>query len=67
MLYIHLVLCGSLKAAKHSLGIVMKTVLITGATDGIGFETAKMFLQRGLEVIIHGRSKVKLASVKSHY
>lgn len=64
MLYIHLVLCGSLNAAKHSLGIVMKTVLITGATDGIGFETAKMFLQRGLEVIIHGRSKVKLASVK---
>lgn len=32
----------------------MKTVLITGATDGIGLETVKMLSKEGHNVILHG-------------
>jgi len=37
----------------------MKTVLVTGSTDGIGRETARQLLGRGLRVIVHGRSQSK--------
>jgi|LSQX01.2.fsa_nt_gb NAD(P)-dependent dehydrogenase (short-subunit alcohol dehydrogenase family) len=37
-----------------------KTVLITGATDGIGKELAKMFAQTGCHLILHGRNPDKL-------
>ena len=37
-----------------------KTVLITGATDGIGLETARMLVAEGHHVLLHGRSKEKL-------
>ncbi|MCX7567675.1 SDR family NAD(P)-dependent oxidoreductase [Sulfitobacter sp. F26169L] len=37
-----------------------KTILITGATDGIGFETAKMLVRDGHTVLVHGRSRNKL-------
>jgi NAD(P)-dependent dehydrogenase (short-subunit alcohol dehydrogenase family) len=37
----------------------MKTVLITGATDGIGRETARGMLARGWHVLVHGRSRSK--------
>jgi NAD(P)-dependent dehydrogenase (short-subunit alcohol dehydrogenase family) len=33
-----------------------KTVLVTGATDGIGKETARQLAQLGATVIVHGRS-----------
>ena len=36
---------------------MQKTILITGATDGIGFETAKALVALGHKVIIHGRSQ----------
>ena len=39
----------------------MKTVLVTGATDGIGLETARQLLAAGMHVLVHGRSKVKAA------
>jgi NAD(P)-dependent dehydrogenase (short-subunit alcohol dehydrogenase family) len=37
-----------------------KTILITGATDGIGLLTAKMLTQQGHTVVLHGRSANKL-------
>ena len=38
---------------------MQKTILITGSTDGIGFETAKTLLSLGHNVLIHGRNKEK--------
>jgi NAD(P)-dependent dehydrogenase (short-subunit alcohol dehydrogenase family) len=35
------------------------TVLITGATDGIGRETARAMLSRGYAVLLHGRTEAK--------
>lgn len=37
-----------------------KTVLITGATGGIGFATAQDLAGRGYEVILHGRTSAKV-------
>ncbi|RAK04149.1 short subunit dehydrogenase [Halanaerobium saccharolyticum] len=31
----------------------MKTILVTGATDGIGRETAKELAEKGHRIIIH--------------
>ena len=41
-----------------------KTILITGSTDGIGLETARMLLSLGHTVLLHGRSSTKLEAVK---
>lgn len=37
-----------------------KTILITGSTDGIGLETAKMLIDKGHRVLLHGRNQDKL-------
>lgn len=37
-----------------------KTILLTGATDGIGLETAKMLAGQGHDLLLHGRSADKL-------
>ena len=39
-----------------------KTILLTGATDGIGFESAKQLVALGHTVLVHGRSEAKLAN-----
>ncbi|WP_144213050.1 SDR family NAD(P)-dependent oxidoreductase [Shewanella donghaensis] len=48
-----------------SSSISSKKILITGATDGIGYETAKVLVLEGHHVLIHGRNPDKLAQVKS--
>ena len=40
-----------------------KKILITGATDGIGLETARILVADGHHVLLHGRSKYKLEAV----
>ncbi|CAA0121578.1 2-(R)-hydroxypropyl-CoM dehydrogenase [BD1-7 clade bacterium] len=40
-----------------------KTILITGASDGIGLETAKALLADGHHLLLHGRTAEKLQSV----
>lgn len=37
-----------------------KTILITGSTDGIGLETAKILALKGHNILLHGRSSEKL-------
>ena len=37
-----------------------KTILITGSTDGIGLETAKLLTSMGHQVLLHGRNPSKL-------
>ncbi len=41
----------------------MKTGLVTGATDGIGRETARQLLEKGMGVFVHGRTLDKARSV----
>ena len=41
----------------------MTTVLVTGATDGIGRETAHELARRGARVIVHGRNREKAEAV----
>lgn len=40
-----------------------KTILITGATDGIGLATAKLLAEQGHDLLIHGRNSSKLDDV----
>ncbi|MDF1756386.1 MAG: SDR family NAD(P)-dependent oxidoreductase [Verrucomicrobiales bacterium] len=40
-----------------------KTILLTGATDGIGLQTARMLVSRGHQVLLHGRNPEKLNAV----
>lgn len=41
-----------------------KKILITGATDGIGFETAKKLVKQGHRLLLHGRNSKKLQKVE---
>lgn len=41
-----------------------KTILLTGATDGIGFETAKLLVAQGHTLLIHGRNPEKLLATE---
>ena len=44
---------------------MLKTIFLTGATDGIGLVTAKTLAADGHHLLIHGRNSEKLASVRS--
>ncbi len=44
--------------------IFLKTVLITGATGGIGSELCKVFAQKQYNLLLVGRNEAKLASLK---
>lgn len=41
----------------------MKTILITGATDGLGLATAHALAETGHHLIVHGRDEKKLANM----
>ena len=41
-----------------------KTILITGSTDGIGFETAKLLATEGHRLLLHGRNPEKLKTAE---
>jgi len=43
---------------------MQKTILITGSTDGIGLEAAKMLVSKGHHVLLHGRNPSKLEKTK---
>ena len=42
-----------------------KVAIITGATSGMGLETAKLFLGEGAKVVLTGRSQEKLDAIKN--
>ncbi|MAH06429.1 MAG: oxidoreductase [Alphaproteobacteria bacterium] len=44
---------------------MQKLILITGSTDGIGLEAAKMLAKSGHAILLHGRSSEKLENAKS--
>ncbi|MHC4104309.1 MAG: SDR family NAD(P)-dependent oxidoreductase [Planctomycetota bacterium] len=43
---------------------MQKTILVTGSTDGIGLETARMLVSLGHNVLLHGRNPEKLEEVE---
>ena len=43
----------------------MKTILITGSTDGIGKLTALKMAEAGHQVFLHGRNKTKLEAARA--
>lgn len=43
---------------------MQKTILLTGATDGIGLETAQRLMDKGHNLMIHGRNPAKLSDVQ---
>jgi uncharacterized oxidoreductase len=47
------------------MNITKKTVLVTGGGSGIGYATAKLFIEKGNKVIISGRNEEKLAKAAS--
>ncbi|MGI9409474.1 MAG: SDR family NAD(P)-dependent oxidoreductase, partial [Hyphomicrobiaceae bacterium] len=45
---------------NKDVNLMPKTILVTGATDGIGLETAKKLVSAGHHVLVHGRNPAKL-------
>ncbi len=53
------------RASIKGFNEMKQTILLTGATDGIGFETAKKLVSLGHTVLLHGRNIAKLTYVKN--
>jgi meso-butanediol dehydrogenase/(S,S)-butanediol dehydrogenase/diacetyl reductase len=43
------------------MGFKGKRIIVTGSTRGIGLATAKLFVERGAEVVVHGRTDESVA------
>ena len=41
-----------------------KVAIVTGATSGMGLDTAKLYLKEGAKVVLTGRSQEKLDAIK---
>jgi 3-oxoacyl-[acyl-carrier protein] reductase len=48
------------------LGIKGRRAIVTGGSSGIGFETARQFLEEGVRVLISGRNQQKLAMARDN-
>ncbi len=46
-------------AARYTTAMTRLTMCVTGATDGIGFETALALAKQGIRVLVHGRTATK--------
>ena len=46
------------------LGIKGRRAIVTGGSSGIGFETARQFLEEGARVLITGRNQQKLEKAR---
>ena len=46
------------------LGIKGRRAIVTGGSSGIGFETARQFLEEGVRVLITGRNEAKLTKAR---
>ena len=44
-----------------------KVIVITGSTQGIGFKTAEMLLNRGARVVINSRSPEKVTNALNSF
>ena len=44
-----------------------KVIVITGSTQGIGFKTAEMLLNRGARVVINSRSSEKVTNALNSF
>lgn len=49
------------------MNLIGKTILITGGASGIGLESARQFLELGVNVIITGRNQAKLDAARNAY
>src|SRR5260221_11106201 len=47
-----------------ALGLKGRAAVVTGARSGIGYETARVFLEEGVRVLICGRNNEKLAGAR---
>jgi retinol dehydrogenase 14 len=54
---------GAITMTSNSSDPSSKTILVTGATDGIGKQTALELARRGANVIVHGRSQARCQGV----
>lgn len=49
--------------AKNKIAYIMETALITGASEGIGYEFARLFSQKGINLILVARNESKLKTI----